>query len=301
MNNVCQLCLKNADLKLSHIVPKFVWRWLKESAPGGIRTNRNPNLRIQDGPKTYLLCAECEQRFSDWEKPFCERVFLPLHNPEPVTTSIRYEGWALKFAVSVSWRVLTFFEHEASTKHFTPLQRQLADEALETWRRFLLGELENPGDFNQHLLPTDVIESYQGPKISSSLNRYLLRNVHIDVISTQSSAYVYTKMCRLILFGRIHEKYPKHWRGMQLRLRRGDIRPRDYLLPAGIAEYMNRKADEARRALESLSPRQYKVVDAEFDKNVDAIANSEIFRAMSYDVLHSGKEAFSNRKKKGSD
>lgn len=298
MNSVCSLCLKDAELKLSHIVPKFVWRWLKETAPGGIRTNRIPNQRVQDGPKSHLLCAECEQRFSNWEKPFCEELFLPLHDPIPVIKPIRYESWALKFAVSVSWRVLTFFNNESPNSHLTPLQQQLADEALETWRQFLLGELKNPGSFNQHLLPTDVVESYQGPRISPYLNRYLLRNVHIDVISTQDSVYVYAKMCRLVLFGRIQEKHPQLWDGMQLHLRQGDIRPRDYRLPEGIADYMNRKANENKNILESMSSRQHEIIDAMFDKNVDAIANSEAFRAMGYDIAHSGKEAFSKRKRK---
>jgi hypothetical protein len=297
MNSTCELCLKTADLKLSHIVPKFVWRLLKNTVPGGVRTNRNPNQRTQDGPKSYLLCAECEQRFSEWEKLFSENLFLPLHNPEPVTQPIRYGEWAIKFAVSVSWRVLTFFERAGMNRQFTSLQHQLADDARETWRRFLLGEIENPGAFEQHLLPVDVIKDYQAPKISPFLNRYLLRSIHIDVISTRDSAHVYTKMCRLVLFGRIQEEHPRFWKGMQLHLRRGEIRPRDYHLPPGMDEYMNRKADEIKSALQSMSPRQHEIVDEMFNKHVDAIANSEIYRAIQYDVAHSGKEAFSKRKK----
>ncbi len=300
MNGICELCKKTADLELSHIVPKFVWRWLKETTPGGIRTNRNPNLRVQDGFKIYLLCADCEQRLSDWEKPFYENVFLPLHNPEPVTKPIHYGAWALKFVVSVSWRVLMFFGHEKSESHFSPQQKQMADKARETWRRFLLGEVNDPGDYNQHLLPLDVIQDYQGPKISPFLNRYFLRSIHVDMISTRSSAYIYTKMCRLVLFGRIQEERPKLWKGMQLRLSKGDIRPRDYHIPGGIADYLNRKADEANSALESVSPRQQGVIDAMFEKNIDALANSEVFRAMNYDVAHSGEDAFSKRKSKNS-
>lgn len=297
MNDICKLCLKNHNLKLSHIVPKFVFKWLKESVPGGIRMYRNPNQRIQDGPKCYLLCSECEQRFSSWEKTFCETVFLPLHIPEPLGKPIYYEGWALKFAVSVSWRAWTFFNIQSPMNHLTPLQRQLANEAVETWRKFLLEELDHPGRFEQHLLPTDVIENYQGPKISPFLNRYMLRNVHLDVISTSRSAYIYTKMCRVILFGRIQEERPKSWNGMQLHLCKGDIRPRSYLLPAEIVDYMNDKAGQAKIALESLSSKQYELIDSEFHKNVDAIANSEVFRAMRYDVAHSGTEAFSRRRR----
>ena len=255
MNGICKLCLEKKDLKMSHIVPKFVWRWVRNPVPGGLRSSRKPNQRIQDGPKAYLLCSDCEQLLSDWEKPFSERLFLPLHDPEPVTKPIEYEEWTLKFAVSVSWRVLLFFLNEDGDSIFNPLQQKLAANALRTWRRFLLGKINSPGRFEQHLLPVDVIASYQGPQISPYLNRYLVRNIHIDLISTEKSAYVYTKMCRLILFGRIQEEHPNQWVGMKLNLKHGTIRPRDYHLPAGIADYMNRKANQIKQMLESSFPK----------------------------------------------
>lgn len=296
MNGECKLCLKsNVELQESHIVPKFVWRWLKETTPGKIRTHRVPNQRIQDGPKIYLLCSDCEQKLSDWEKPFREEIFIPLHDPEPARKPIYYGNWAIKFSVSVSWRVLTYFNYLSDSEHHTQYHQKFEEEALETWRKFILGDLKNPGRFSQHLLPTDVIQSYQGPRISPFLNRYLLRSVHMDVISTEKSAYVYTKMCRLILFGRIFEKNPKLWKGMQLHARKGDIHPIKYLIPAGIDDYLNRKADEVMGALDSISPRQQKKVDKAFYENIDEVANSEVFRAMYYDVAHSGEEAFSKR------
>lgn len=292
MNGICRLCLEPKELMMSHIVPKFVWRWLNNPVPGGLRTNRIPNRRIQDGPKIYLLCAACEQRLSDWEKPFSEKLFLPLHDPEPVTRAIEYGKWALKFAVSVSWRVLTFFQDEDRASNFTPEQDYLAAIALKTWRSFMLDEIDNPGSFDQHLLPVDVLVSYRGPQISPFLNRYLLRSVHVDLISTRDSAYVYTKMCRLILFGRIQEAHPGEWNGMRLNLKHGSIRPRNYHLPSGIADYMNRKADETQKLLDNLSPKQQEIVNASILKNADLIANSEIFRSMQQDVTFSGKKAF---------
>jgi len=296
----CKLCLQNnVELRMSHIIPKFVWKWLRDSlSSGGLRSHREPNKRIQDGPKFQLLCSECEQKFSDWEKPFSEQIFLPLHDPEPVTQPIYYEDWALKFAVSISWRTVMYFRHKSSLNHLTDKEQQLTTSALETWRRFLLGQTNNLKTFNQHLLPVDVISEHQGGgAISPFLNRYMLRNVHIDVLASKSSIYVYSKLCRVILFGRIYEKHTDAWKGMQLKSSRGDIRPRNYYIPGEIAEYMNHKADEAMKALDSLSPRQQRIVDESFKKNVDVIANSEVFRAMQYDVLHSGKNAFSNRKK----
>jgi hypothetical protein len=105
LNGKCALCNKVTELEESHIIPKFVFKWLKETTPTAIRNLGTPNKRVQDGFKEYLLCHECEDLFNKWETKFCEQVFLPIHDkPAP----IKYGPWALKFAVSVSWRVLTY-------------------------------------------------------------------------------------------------------------------------------------------------------------------------------------------------
>jgi len=123
VNGNCALCDKDAELKFSHIIPKFVFSWFKESTPSPIRSNRVPNKRIQDGEKQYLLCSACEELFSGWEKSFCEHLFLPLHSNPSLTPPIKYGPWALKFAVSVSWRVLLYFYQLHDLSHFSEKQR----------------------------------------------------------------------------------------------------------------------------------------------------------------------------------
>jgi hypothetical protein len=295
MKGECALCLEEKELQLSHIIPKFVFNYLKESAPGGLRSYRTPNLRIQDGEKEYLLCRDCEQLFSSWEKPFSEHIFVPLHDPSPVTTPIVYKQWALKFAASVSWRVLNYYM-KLGLSHFSDEQKAHAQQALNFWREFLLGGQKHPGRFEQHLLPLDVIEHHTVGEISPFLNRYLLRSIHMDVLVSESSAIVYTKLCRVTIFGFIYEANPLGWQGMKLHVNKGTIRPRDYLLPGEIFKYINDKASQVKEALNSLSPKQEQKVAKVIAENLDEIANSEIYRAMSYDVAHSGKAAFKHER-----
>ncbi len=59
MNGKCYLCQKQAGIRLSHVVPRFVTNWLKETSPGAIRDSRVPNRRIQYGVKEYMLCEAC--------------------------------------------------------------------------------------------------------------------------------------------------------------------------------------------------------------------------------------------------
>ena len=122
MNGKCALCNRDTELSLSHIIPKFVFSWFKESAPSAMRGIDEPNKRLQDGEKQYLLCSDCEGLFSSWEKTFCEDIFLPLHNNQSQNSSIGYGHWALKFAVSVSWRVLMYYQKLDDLRHLSQKQ-----------------------------------------------------------------------------------------------------------------------------------------------------------------------------------
>ena len=102
MKGTCKLCEADGELRESHILPSFVYRWLKSSSGTGfIRFGENPNLRSQDGFKTYLLCGECEGLFNSWETEFANKIFHPLNGGSGAT--LQYGPWMLKFAASVSY------------------------------------------------------------------------------------------------------------------------------------------------------------------------------------------------------
>jgi hypothetical protein len=48
---ICALCRENRELELSHIVPKFVMRYLKNTAFGAIRNMGDFNKVVQDSEK----------------------------------------------------------------------------------------------------------------------------------------------------------------------------------------------------------------------------------------------------------
>ena len=46
---MCRMCYKTGPLEAGHVVPSFVYRWIKAtSATGYLRSGENPNLRIQE-------------------------------------------------------------------------------------------------------------------------------------------------------------------------------------------------------------------------------------------------------------
>ena len=121
MYGKCKLCGKEAKLKISHFIPKFVGKWVKEtSATGFIRESNEIDKRAQDIAKEYWLCSDCEGLFSEWERKFSNKIFYPFVNKgQSVAT---YGKWMSKFCASLSWRTLTLIRskntHEKKSKKY---------------------------------------------------------------------------------------------------------------------------------------------------------------------------------------
>jgi hypothetical protein len=288
----CELCSKEAPLRDSHIIPRFVFEWLRNtSATGHIRFGENPNLRVQDGWKPKLLCDQCEQTFSAWETIFSERVFVPLHSG--VTGPLRYESWMGKFAVSISWRVLTGYKYIGGLSDFPPEIIERSNAALQCWKEFLLGVRPHPGDFEQHLMPLDIVADSTIPGTPPNINRYFLRSVDIYVAHAKTSALVYSKMGRLALFGLIEMPSKNKWRGTKLHMGSGVLGGvRRYTIPKNVGEFLMNQAKRMASVKDKISDRQWQKIDEAYRSNVDQAVQSEGFLAMHADVALFGRAAF---------
>ena len=80
----CALCGSEAELELSHIVPKMAVRTLKKTSVGNIRSSENPNMVVQDSEKHYMLCGKCEDLFSKEETYFANVLFHPYLKKERI-------------------------------------------------------------------------------------------------------------------------------------------------------------------------------------------------------------------------
>lgn len=290
-SGTCPLCKKDCQLVISHIVPKFVVNLLKKK--GRLRSQESPNKRVQDGKKSPLLCSSCEERLSAWERKAHKDIFLPLSDSSRAIGRIQYGPWALKFAVSVSWRVLLHHFSQYGLPCLTNGQRAKANEALETWRRFLLGELPNPGQFEQHLLPLNLIAQYHGLNISPFMNRYIMLTLDMAILYSDRSVTIYTKMGNILLFGLVQKYAANRWKGTKLHVNSGSIMiPGTYVIPTEVLEFINERANKAASLLASLSDKQRKTIRNAIIQDIDRIADSDIFLAMQHDLACSGKEAF---------
>lgn len=286
----CRLCGRKSELQSSHIVPAFVFRWLRETSGNGhLRSNKNPNLRLQDGPKEPWLCRECEENFGRSETTFANQIFYPyLQAP---TKRLRYGPWMLHFCTSVSWRTLHYHTQQEDAESFSEHLSERIQHAESSWREYLLGNTANPGEFRQHVVPMDRIESASG-RLSPNINRYLMRAVQIDICHGGDTLFTFTKLGRFMILGFISEPNPSRWVGSRVNANRGTVEPKNYRMPAAFVGYINDKSDDISAASQRISDRQHKKINETFIANVDRIVGSDFFTAMAADVDMFGSQAF---------
>lgn len=293
---VCYLCGRTATLRVSHIIPSFVFDWLrKTSGTGYIRFGELPNRRVQDASKCKLLCDTCEQVFAKWERKFAETVFVPIQSG--IETGITYGPWLMKFAASVSWRALIYQRLHGGLKHIETRHPGAIDQAIEAWREFLLGSRPHPGPYEQHMLPMDTVIGSTHPDTPTNFNQWIFCTMEIDAACNKDFAFVFSKMCRFLLFGFIVMPETRHWKSTKLHVNHGIIGGKQkYHLPGPLGPYLQSRADKSRALLQKLSPKQKQAVEGSYAKNPEGYAASESFKAFDADVRLFGDKAFGLKK-----
>jgi hypothetical protein len=224
--------------------------------------------------------------FQKWETPFAEQIFTALHRPDDqLPEKLPYQEWALRFAVSVSWRALALFTEHERFPQIPIADQQLLRKALATWSQFLRDERPNPAEFEHHLLSfTGVRRTSHG--VSSFLNRYILRSVDLDLAEADGAYIVFTKLGRIFLFGLIPRRpTTPGWSNVtKLRLRKGEIALRGAIsVPQAVLEFINDRAEKGQTEIASMSSNQKQTVKNGVLKLARSNPEAEVFRAWLLD------------------
>lgn len=224
----CHLCRKHETSENSHIIPKLVYRWLKKTSPTGFfRQSSNPNQRKQDGPKMELLCPSCEDKFSKLETLFSNKIFQPAQRQEDPIYPIVYEEWFHRFAVSVSWRVLTFLQQDGPPKIKFDHEGKII-ETLELWRKYLNEESDDIGEHVQHFVNLSTVVSSSTVEDLLDFNIYIHRSVDFDTMHSEKEAYVISKLGKVALIGTIfNTNSHTKWSGTLIEKDGGTLSPKD--------------------------------------------------------------------------
>ena len=147
---MCKLCGSKGRLRESHIIPKFIGRWMKETGMSPyLRATGNIDKRLQDLPKVKLLCDSCENMLSAWESKFATNIFYPYANSGK--SNLRYRSWLIKFAASLTWRSMNSMVSTDSNDD--PELDKMLCEMENHLARFLSGHEKNVGSYTHHIYP----------------------------------------------------------------------------------------------------------------------------------------------------
>lgn len=221
----CKLCNSEKKLLKSHVIPKFVFKWMQTTGGNYFRTPSNPNKRAQDGYKEELLCSDCEHFFSTNEKWFSENVFYPYLNSNQ--NIILYERELPKFIISILWRILILIEEEENNLIF--------NKVLNEWKDYLTNNTK-PKEFDKiHLM---FIPNSWGVKSQSHqyVSRYFNRVADGGIIKSEGNTIVYSKFASFFLFAEI-EKSGVNFRGSQIYFESGITTNGQYVLNEKISTY----------------------------------------------------------------
>jgi hypothetical protein len=291
--SLCKLCKKNDQLKISHVLPRFLGKYLKETSATGFLTavdvNGKPS-RSQDLYKRYLLCDQCESVLNEAETFFADKIFYPFKKNE--LQAIPEDDRLGKFAISVSLRalwIMQFVEHPLADRWKDQLQ------GLETeWRNYLL---KTPtfakGNHSHHILLCNEAILAVGLKNSPNLIHSVLRTSAYYLFEKFEKAYVLANLAGVQVISMISPP--------ELPVSRGtEVYPNQtfgVVTPPGIGwggYFQNllelaRKCEEARSRL---SVPQNEIIERAMNKDLERATMSEdgrIYR-MQQELLRSIQE-----------
>lgn len=289
MHGICAFCGKQAVLRESHVLPAFIFRWLRNrsGAASHLRHTDSPNRRVQDGLKFPWLCNDCEGHFSRYETAFASQVFHPWHSGKQ---RIAYENWLLKFCVSISWRVLKFARGKNKAPSYTGEQMRLMDEAEVRWRAFLNDDVPHPSAFEQHVLIFDTIADTNVPGLPNNFNRFMMGAVTLDIVGSKESLMTFAKLGRFNIFG-IIQKGRGEWGGTKIHVRQGLLMPSKVVIPSGLLDLFIEKAQYASKSMSTISKSQRKKIDDNVIANINEFSKSDQFASILADAEMFGEDA----------
>jgi hypothetical protein len=205
----------------------------------------------------------------------------------------RYGVWLSKFCTSLSWRTLTYVRSQ--NKHTSADEGRLLDEAESALASYLLGDSDNLGQYEQHLYPLEGMSETNVTSAPPNLNRYFLRTMQMDLLTSNSGAIIYTKIPGFMLLGLTGHEEANRMRSSRVALGDGRLSPRKYWWPTGFAEYIFDKVRAIEATYSSMDKVQKdKITKAVLD-NPERFKASRTYEAFQHDLAMFGKGAFSKK------
>lgn len=273
----CALCKKKRVLKLSHRIPKAVGAIIKkDSFTKRFRSVHDPNTPVQDLDKKYMLCGECEQRFSGKETLFIQKVLRPFRNNR--STNFEYDSWLYYFIISLSWRSMY---DDISDKDrfigngFSEKQYQKLVNAESLMRKYLLDESKSVLNVENHLVfleeKTEVVghECISYSKFCNATFGYVFGN------RNKGSLYVFHVLAGILVITVIQKDPTDNYKNTYVKSSKGKFnksqRVQSNVVDSEIIDYLSQRLSQAR---EQLSETEKQKLIKKIEKNPERFLQS---------------------------
>jgi hypothetical protein len=265
----CALCKGDSELQKSHIIPKFVFKWLKDtSATGLMRQAVNPQKPIQDGETKRMLCKECEKKFSKFETSFANNIFYPYQKEK--TINFQIDKNIINFAISISWRIAS--KSLSGFKEFQPSMFPHLENAINYWNT-ILNEGKEDEYFEHHILFLDILNQPHGNL--EKFNFYMLRCIDSTIVADSNEVFCFTKFPGMFIISLIYPNKNIENKNTKLSMGENIIGPQTYV-HAHFDEFLQHRVQEAFK--HKLSDRQQQKLTERILKNKERALSSESFR-----------------------
>lgn len=284
----CGLCGEMKELKLSHIIPKFVFRYLKkDSFTGRMRNLSNINVPVQDGDKQYLLCGSCEGLFSRNETKFANEIHFPFK--ENGFQSFTYDGdWLKYFITSVNWRTLYldligFERQEDPDNNVNEAQLKLLKDAERSMRLYLLGEKKVLDLVESHIFFFDDVKSI-GENVVPANPHSIMQGGAFDytLITKPNGIYVFANLVGIMVVTIIKKQPKERWKNTFVKSEAGKIKAPQFSNSPVLSEmfYINDKRNEA---FAKMSRKQADGIKRKVENNIEGFRESGTFKRILKD------------------
>lgn len=271
----CGLCESSSSLLKSHLVPKFVVRWIKDtSATGLILSPETEGRPQQDAPTERLFCRDCEQILSRDEKSFAEQVFIPRHTQAEVWRGFEYDEWLSRFHAGLMLRAAL---REAPDWATRKLQRAVIPEL----RKFLAGRTTWPRPYEMHLVFMDYLPYDQLPtETSKNIQWYVMRGADMTVATSKARGLMlYASIPGFQFWMPVLPVRQPDWNGTRVRHRGSFVQPTSQSVGVpGWLDFLTSRADGA-SDLTAGTPGQQDARTKRLLRNADRAVGSESLRA----------------------
>ncbi len=262
MAESCKLCGDTSPLQQSHIVPKFIIKYLKDTGvTGKVRQGVNIDVRKQDFPKLKLLCAKCEQLFSKREKNYSEQIFKPYLNDK--VSRFEYKEWLRYFAISVFWRFAVVNIGVFEKEH--PEKGVLVREAILKWEPFLLEQTNNPGDYQYDMFFLDISRIEDPERHVQGMNWLLMRGFDGTIFFNHKGVGIYWRIPGFLFCCHIKPNKNKRWKRTSLK-RTGVIKAPQHIHDKRFGSFLLDRLRVARDMMDGMSEKQQDKIREDYIK-----------------------------------